>query len=75
MGAPENQAIGLLRTQLKDASGFMDADLARPLDLSAVGLGQRTVGFLLNNAVVGHIFSHTGEISCLKGLRGKRGSP
>lgn len=34
-----------------------------------------TVGFMLNNAVLGHAFSHGGEIACLKGLQGKRGSP
>lgn len=60
------------------ADGYLatlsDADLARPLDLSALGLGQVTFGFMLNNAVLGHTFSHGGEISCLKGLRGKRGS-
>ncbi len=52
-----------------------DADLARPLDLSGVGLGMRTVGFMLSNAVVGHTFSHAGEIACLKGMRGKKGGP
>lgn len=51
-----------------------DADLARPIDLSAFGFGRVTVGFMLNNAVLGHAFSHGGEIACLKGLRGKKGS-
>jgi hypothetical protein len=52
-----------------------DADLSRPIDLPAFGLGRVTAGFMLNNAVLGHAFSHGGEIACLKGLRGKRGSP
>jgi len=51
-----------------------DADLGRPIDLSALGFGRVTVEFLLNNAVLGHAFSHGGEIACLKGLRGKKGS-
>ena len=51
-----------------------DADLDRPIDLSAFGFGRVTVEFLLNNAVLGHAFSHGGEIACLKGLRGKKGS-
>jgi hypothetical protein len=37
------------------------------------GKGRVTAGFMLNNAVLGHAFAHCGEISCLKGLRGKRG--
>ncbi len=52
-----------------------DADIARTLDLSSIGLGQVTSRFLLTNAVIGHAFSHGGEIACLKGLRGKRGGP
>ena len=60
------------------ADGYLatlaDADLDRSVDLSAVGLGVVTVRFMLNNAVLGHAFSHGGEISCLKGLRGKKGS-
>jgi DinB superfamily len=52
-----------------------DADLGRTIELPAFGRGRVTVGFMLNNAVLGHAFSHGGEIACLKGLRGKRGSP
>ncbi|HEY5997619.1 MAG TPA: DinB family protein [Candidatus Deferrimicrobiaceae bacterium] len=52
-----------------------DADLVRPLDLSGLGLGMRNVGFMLGNGVVGHIFSHAGEIACLKGMQGKKGGP
>ena len=54
-------------------SSLTDEDLTRSLDLSALGFGQSTVGFLLINGVVGNTFSHTGEISCLIGLQGKRG--
>ncbi|MBM2827499.1 MAG: DinB family protein [Actinobacteria bacterium] len=51
-----------------------DADLGRPIDLSALGFGKVNAGFLLNNAILGHAFSHGGEIACLKGMRGKKGS-
>lgn len=54
-------------------SSLTDDDLNRPLDLSALGFGQSTVGFLLINGVVGNTFSHSGEISCLVGLQGKKG--
>jgi len=52
-----------------------DKDLARPVDLSAMGMGMQTVGFVLNNAMVGHVYCHCGEISALKGLQGKKGYP
>jgi len=52
-----------------------DEDLTRPVSLAALGLGESTVGYVLTNGLVGHAFSHTGEISCLKGLQGKRGYP
>ena len=50
-----------------------DDDLNRAIDMSWIGIGWVTVGFMLNNAVLGHAFSHGGEISCLKGMRGKKG--
>jgi hypothetical protein len=50
-------------------------DLDRPVDLAALGLGQSTVGFMINNGILGNAFTHCGEISCLKGLQGKRGYP
>jgi hypothetical protein len=52
-----------------------DVELHRSIDLTAFGIGRVTAGFMLNNAVLGHAFAHVGEISCLKGLRGKRGMP
>jgi len=52
-----------------------DAGLSRPLDLSAMGMGTQTVGFVLNNALIGHAYCHCGEISALKGLQGTKGYP
>jgi hypothetical protein len=49
-------------------------DLARPLDLTALGLGNQTVGFLLG-AVIGNVFAHCGEISAIKGVQGLKGYP
>jgi hypothetical protein len=56
-------------------SSAPDTELERPLDLSAVGLGTQSVGFVVNNAVIGHAFCHCGEISALKGVQGKKGYP
>lgn len=52
-----------------------DEDLARTLDLTNFGLGQMTIGTLLNRMVLGHIDNMTGEISVLKGLQGAKGYP
>ena len=55
-------------------SSLADDDLKRVMDLSAVGLGQRTLGWVISNAVLGHRLSHWGEISCLKGLQVREAS-
>jgi len=48
--------------------------LTAPLDLSAFGLGERTVVFVLTIVVL-NASLHCGEISCLKGLQGLKGYP
>lgn len=50
-------------------------DLARPVDLSFLGIGMSTVGFMISMGILGNGLSHCGEISCLKGLQGRRGYP
>lgn len=52
-----------------------DEELARVLDLSGFGLGEMTIGTLLNRMVLGHIDNMCGEISVLKGLQGAKGYP
>ena len=52
-----------------------DDDLDRPLDLSAVGLGQQTVAYVLNAGFIANVHLHCGEISCAKGLQGAKGYP
>jgi len=52
-----------------------DPELAREVDLSAMGMGKQTVGFVLDNALLGHAYCHCGEISALKGVQGKKGYP
>jgi hypothetical protein len=56
-------------------SNAPDTELDRPMELSAVGMGTQSVGFVVNNAVIGHAFSHCGEVSALKGVQGKKGYP
>ena len=52
-----------------------DADLERPVDLSAQGLGTQTLGWVIGAGVSGHVWAHLGEISCVKGLQGQKGYP
>lgn len=56
-------------------ASLADDALSRPVDLSAIGLGQQTVGWMLSNTVVGHVSEHCGEVACLKGLQGAKGYP
>ena len=56
-------------------ASLSDEDLTRSVDLSALGIGQMSVKQLLIGGVVGNALTHTGEISCLKGLQGGRGYP
>jgi hypothetical protein len=55
--------------------GLSDADLDRTMDLTAFGLGERTVGWMLQANVTNHIHNMAGEISALKGIQGAQGYP
>lgn len=50
-------------------------DLEGPVDLSALGFGERSLGWVLGAGVLGHLLAHWGEIAALKGLRGGTGFP
>lgn len=50
-------------------------DLQREIDLTNMGLGKRTLAWLISTLGVTHPASHAGEISCLKGLQGAKGYP
>ncbi len=56
-------------------ASLTDDDLDRPLDLSAVGLGEQTLAYVLNAGWIANVHLHCGEISCLKGLQGAKGYP
>ncbi len=56
-------------------AGLADEDLSHPLDLTAFGLGMCTVGSFVTEGLAPHAFVHGGEIACLKGLQGLKGSP
>jgi hypothetical protein len=50
-------------------------DLDKTLDLSSFGFGERSLGWVLGSAVIGHVQAHWGEICALKGLYGGKGFP
>jgi len=52
-----------------------DEDLATPIDMTPMGLGQQTLGSFLMNLLVLNAAAHTGEISVVKGLQGLQGYP
>jgi hypothetical protein len=52
-----------------------DADFTRPVDLSALGLGEQPASFVMLAGWVNNVNLHCGEISCLKGLQGSKGYP
>jgi hypothetical protein len=56
-------------------AALSDDDLATPIDMSPVGLGQQTLGSFLMNLLVLNAAAHTGEISVVKGLQGLQGYP
>ena len=58
-----------LDAQLAEIS---DDDLATPVDMTPVGLGQQTLGSILTIMLI-HGAAHTGEISVTKGLQGLKG--
>jgi hypothetical protein len=51
------------------------ADLDTAVDLTNLGFGEVTVGWVIGRLLIGHIDNECGEIACLKGLQGVRGYP
>ncbi len=53
-------------------ASLTDEDLKKPLDLNSVGFGMQNIAFVLNLLIL-NCYSHSGEISTLKGLQGLKG--
>lgn len=62
----------LVTNYLKDKS---DEELSATLDLSEMGLGKQTYAWVISNFIIGHIYTHVGEISSVKGLQDLKGYP
>ena len=75
LGAFRQYAQAVYASTDQFLASLADGDLTRPVDLSAFGLGNQTLAWTLSNGVLGHVHGHGGEIACLKGLQGAKGSP
>lgn len=56
-------------------ASLTDKDLTREIDMSAWGMGKRTVSSIIGGMIVGHARDIMGEISVLKGIQGLKGYP
>lgn len=52
-----------------------DEDQARVIDMSFVGLGERSLIWCVTNLIVGHLNNLIGEIAAVKGVQGLTGYP
>lgn len=69
---------GYAREVFAEADRFLEslpADAAaRPVDLSAMGFGPRTLGWVISTTIM-NVNLHCGEVACLKGIQGLTGYP
>ena len=56
-------------------SELTDEDLEKPIDMTIIGIGQKTLAWMIGILLIGHIHDMTGEISVLKGIQGLKGYP
>ncbi len=67
------------RTVYESTAAYLDSlkpeDLDKEVDLTAFGAPKMPLGAFLLTMVLGNNYAHTGEISALKGILGKKGFP
>jgi hypothetical protein len=68
-------ARAVYRNSTEYIASLSEDDLDRAVDLARLGLGSRSVGWVLGNISVAHVHTHCGEAACLKGLQGGKGYP
>jgi uncharacterized damage-inducible protein DinB len=63
----------------KNTEAYLDSlradDLDQEVDLTEAGIGKMGRGAFLLTMLLGNNYAHTGEISALKGIMGKKGYP
>ncbi len=73
MPALTRYAAAVARSTDEFVASLSPDDLDRAVDLSEFGFRQRSLGWVLGAGVLGHVLSHWGEVSALKGLQGRKG--
>jgi DinB superfamily len=73
LSALRSYAQAIYATTEEYLASLSDEQLHQAVDLSGIGLGTPTILQILSVNVVGHAYSHSGEIACLKGLQGSKG--
>ena len=68
-------AQAVYKTTDEYVASLVDEDLEKTVDLSGMGMGQKTFAYLFDRFLVGHTDSICGEIAVLKGLQGLKGYP
>ena len=68
-------ARAVYRNTEQTIAALSEEDLEREVDLSPLGEGKRTLNWLLQAMVIGHLHNVVGEISALKGIQGAKGYP
>ena len=67
------------QTVVADADAYLaelgEGGLDRMVDLSTVGLGTRSVSWIINALIASHLNNMAGEISAIKGVQGLKGYP
>jgi uncharacterized damage-inducible protein DinB len=67
------------QTVYSSTASYLDGlgadELDEEVDLSAAGMGKMELGRFLLTMLLGNNYAHTGEISALKGIMGKKGYP
>ena len=59
----------------KYVATLKDTDLEKSVDMSAFGMGSRSLGDFLGAMIIGHANNIMGEIAVLKGIQGLKGYP
>ncbi len=73
LSALRSYAQAIYATTEEYLASLAEEQLNQTVDLSGIGLGSPSVLQILSVNVIGHAYSHSGEIACLKGLQGIKG--
>lgn len=68
-------AAAVFKNSEEYVKSLSDEDLLKEVDMSAFGMGNRTLGSVIGGMIIGHVNQIMGEIAVLKGIQGLKGYP